>query len=256
MAVVLNEPAVKSGEKPRIRDQVEVYKDQLALLQELTADSFALQVKGSISPVSETIDNFVKSIIGKVATHQRILQVLQAGYGEITLDKEGWLAGEVDDPRPFKSDNKVTLWTMGICAPIIALLLNWFLNYGRGYDLFIAISSALLGLLASGLLSLFAISWTATKNIPALEKQGLERMGTYHFFKGTLPEPVRERYNQARESGLFDRVQIYAPKKVFHQFVRVDPFIIGTIGENWWHPDSKKHFLIVAFDLSKDLEQS
>lgn len=74
---------------------------------------------------------------------------------------------------------------------------------------------------------------------------------TYHahtLFTGLMPEGAIKRYQEAKRSGLFDSILVYAPeRRLFShvEFNAVDPLLIGRIGSY--------AFLIAHWDIAADL---
>ncbi|MDO8470735.1 MAG: hypothetical protein Q7S63_02040 [bacterium] len=188
----------------------------------------------------------------------RIIQALEAGYAEITLDmKPEWEIGFPSrrDPRPSQHPiyTNTILALLTAMASLVGLYKIWYL----GFPFFtqeapqFMIGSFLLFVILVADMVIGGVAWCSIEkalekiNSEALLKEGLPPGGTRFFLKQKLPSPVALRLKKARQSEVFDSIQVLAPAEAFKKVFLGDPIIFGRIGT--------QTFLIAQFNLGEDL---
>ena len=228
--------------------------DQLTLCeQEIeTLEVECQKIKAFLTQVQEETKNHLRGVVNtlnnKGENLERIRSALLAGYGEVTLPKhQDWETGfpKHEDPRPYKWAN--WLWPIGgtMLLLLIASSVLVFVTSGVvlkiGFGTFSGTAIALLGTFILGAI-------LNERNLNALVKAGFPRYRTTHFLREALPVEVAEKHQRAKESGLFDKIPVYAPLTAFYRAGKVDPIMYGTIGD--------RTFLIAQWNLGEDLKHS
>lgn len=233
-----------------VLDQIALCEQQLKTLEVDHQKLVDLHTQAQTTEIKVALIDPVKVLGTKIQTLKRIYSTLQAGYGEITIpERKGWTNGypKEQDFRPYK-------WMHWFTPIVILEILLVFVCGGLHITAIVLWPPMTIyfTLLFYGSIGIFATTgiiraYLEALNRSALREANLPYYGTVRFLKEALPLEVQERYQKAKQSGLFETIQVFAPLPSFSKVaLKVDPIMYGTVGH--------RTFLIAQWNLGEDLK--
>lgn len=231
-------------EAPRGIPWVEVLQEREQQLAKLRQEEQYLQELISTTNLEEArkaLESVLAVKVARTKGEEKVVAALRAGYDPMTSAIGGtWTTGFLveKDPLPWLLRRNETL----------LVLLGFFVAVGGGgfisSHLFVTIAMVVVGLPL-----MVAGSMIPSKRQSVLGKAGLPTRGEVYFItKDRVPEQALTKFARAQKSGLFDSIQVLAPRKMFSRVAVGDPFIFGSI-----HATGDL-FLIAQFNLGEDLK--